>query len=412
VGALARSEGAAGVDHPLALQLLVDFVAGAVADGGEVRGAGRIVRVVVAGNLVGNVGTGDRDGRTAASSGGGGGGGGGGGAASAVSAVSAASGASSAATVMARGGRGLDRDMSLGAQDAAVDALRDADAAVAALAACVPVDVMPGDGDPASFTLPQQPLHPVLLPQAARFSTLRTVPNPYDAEVGGVRFLGTSGQPVADIRRYASEVTVMTPGDELGLRAAHRAWLSGSGSDAASSAAAGGGAAGSGSHGGGGGSSSSGGHLRMTTGDDEADADAAPPELAAAVSSTARDKSMAAITGSGGAGGMDHRSETVAEMREVDVLTNCLYWRHLAPTCPDTLASYPFYELDPYVLDCAYLPHVLFSGGSRAFGTRWVGTRIIAVPDFAATATAVLVNTASPTLEVQPVRFAVGAGAW
>lgn len=44
--------------------------------------------------------------------------------------------------------------------------------AVTELSACMPVDLMPGATDPASRSLPQQPLHHCLFPGAAAFNTL------------------------------------------------------------------------------------------------------------------------------------------------------------------------------------------------------------------------------------------------
>lgn len=44
--------------------------------------------------------------------------------------------------------------------------------ALSELAAAMPVDLMPGAGDPATAALPQQPLHRCLLPGAAAFPTL------------------------------------------------------------------------------------------------------------------------------------------------------------------------------------------------------------------------------------------------
>lgn len=65
------------------------------------------------------------------------------------------------------------------------------------LTACC-VDLMPGASDPATLALPQQPLHPCLLPAASRFSTFCAVTNPYELETCGRVLLGTSGQNVAD----------------------------------------------------------------------------------------------------------------------------------------------------------------------------------------------------------------------
>jgi len=69
------------------------------------------------------------------------------------------------------------------------------------LAAAVPVDVMPGAGDPANYSLPQQPLHRCMFPGAAGFSTLERATNPHEFELDGVCFLGTSGQNVDDVYR-------------------------------------------------------------------------------------------------------------------------------------------------------------------------------------------------------------------
>ncbi len=50
------------------------------------------------------------------------------------------------------------------------------------------------------------------------------------------------------------------------------------------------------------------------------------------------------------------------------MLEACLRWRHLSPTAPDTLASYPFYESDPFII--ASTPHVLFAGNQPEFATK------------------------------------------
>lgn len=80
------------------------------------------------------------------------------------------------------------------------------DLLIAELAGRVPVDVMPGRGDPTTASLPQQPMHRCLLPGLARMGGeggaggLRAT-NPYDAEVAGVRVMGTSGQNLHDLWR-------------------------------------------------------------------------------------------------------------------------------------------------------------------------------------------------------------------
>lgn len=81
--------------------------------------------------------------------------------------------------------------------------LKELDMLLTQLAAAMPVDLMPGDGDPTNHALPQQPLHPCLFPETARYeATFRATTNPHDFSVDGARVLGTSGQNVADLLKY------------------------------------------------------------------------------------------------------------------------------------------------------------------------------------------------------------------
>ena len=77
----------------------------------------------------------------------------------------------------------------------------------------IPVTLMPGASDPANVSIPQQPLHPALFPQARAYSAapnetkkdpgwFHCVTNPWQADVDGWRLLGNGGQPVEDIFRY------------------------------------------------------------------------------------------------------------------------------------------------------------------------------------------------------------------
>ncbi|KAF9195271.1 hypothetical protein BGZ51_002786 [Haplosporangium sp. Z 767] len=66
----------------------------------------------------------------------------------------------------------------------------------------VAVDIMPGDKDPSSVTMPQQPIHPALLPSARGYSTFQSVTNPYWSGIDNVTILGTSGQTIDDIYKY------------------------------------------------------------------------------------------------------------------------------------------------------------------------------------------------------------------
>ena len=86
-----------------------------------------------------------------------------------------------------------------------------------------------------------------------------------------------------------------------------------------------------------------------------------------------------------------------------------LEWQHLAPTAPDTLACYPFFKRDPFVLDDESCPHVLFSGNMDSYGDRLVkgengqAVRLITIPKFNETNSAVLLNL--NTLESSEISF-------
>ncbi|RKP02143.1 hypothetical protein CXG81DRAFT_11167 [Caulochytrium protostelioides] len=148
-----------------------------------------------------------------------------------------------------------------------VPVLETADDLLFQLASTVDVDVLPGALDPATHTMPQQPLHRGLFPRAGALSTFHPTTNPYAAVVGGRRLLGTSGQPVDDIFHY------LDSDDRLAM------------------------------------------------------------------------------------------------------LERTYRWKHVAPTAPDTLWSYPFPDSDPFTIDAT--PDLYFAGNQPAFAT----TTIPASPD-------------------------------
>ncbi|KAL7273410.1 DNA polymerase delta small subunit Cdc1 [Rhizina undulata] len=78
------------------------------------------------------------------------------------------------------------------------------DALLASILPSLPVTIMPGDSDPANVSLPQQPLHPALFPNAKAYlgSVFETGTNPWTGSIDGVKFLGTAGQNLNDIYKY------------------------------------------------------------------------------------------------------------------------------------------------------------------------------------------------------------------
>lgn len=89
-------------------------------------------------------------------------------------------------------------------------------------------------------------------------------------------------------------------------------------------------------------------------------------------------------------------------------MQGCLRWRHLSPTCPDTLPCYPF-DIDPFVLKSC--PHVMIAAEQPHYDTRLVKaaggqtTRIILLPSFNDTGLVVLLD--PYTLQVETVKFDV-----
>eukprot|EP00898_Chlorokybus_atmophyticus_P001836 jgi/Chlat1/2653/Chrsp178S02503 len=160
---------------PLHAQLLVDYLTGHLGSPQEQAMSARIVRVIVAGDSLGT----------------------------SVSSVA-------------------DPVIGPKVQSQVAAQLQEADLTITQLAAAMPIDVLPGSNDPANYSLPQQPLHPCLFQAASHYSSYLAVTNPHECDIGGVRFLGTSGQNVDDIWKYSAQedrLALM----ELTLQARHLA---------------------------------------------------------------------------------------------------------------------------------------------------------------------------------------------
>jgi DNA polymerase delta subunit 2 len=54
----------------------------------------------------------------------------------------------------------------------------------------------------------------------------------------------------------------------------------------------------------------------------------------------------------------------------LELAENTLHWRHLAPTAPDQLHCYPFYDYDPFIIERC--PHVYFIGNQKELKTKLI----------------------------------------
>uniref|UniRef100_A0A1A7Z0K6 DNA polymerase delta subunit 2 n=1 Tax=Iconisemion striatum TaxID=60296 RepID=A0A1A7Z0K6_9TELE len=97
----------------------------------------------------------------------------------------------------------------------------------------------------------------------------------------------------------------------------------------------------------------------------------------------------------------------------LEILEETLRLRHLAPTAPDTLGCYPFYQKDPFILE--ECPHVYFSGNAPALDSKLIKgsdgqeVLLVTIPEFSSTKTACLVNLR--TLQCEPVCFSAFSAA-
>lgn len=80
----------------------------------------------------------------------------------------------------------------------------------------IPITLLPGPSDPSTVAIPQQPLHPALLPRSRVYANLPvqsnetlqgldSVSNPWEGDIEGWRVLGTGGQTVDDLLKYVED---------------------------------------------------------------------------------------------------------------------------------------------------------------------------------------------------------------
>lgn len=82
------------------------------------------------------------------------------------------------------------------------------DELISGLSRSVYVDLMPGPHDPSNQMLPQQPMHLCMFPESSKTRHFNSVPNPYFCEISDRVIIGTSGQNVHDVQKYA-DVTAL-----------------------------------------------------------------------------------------------------------------------------------------------------------------------------------------------------------
>ena len=97
------------------------------------------------------------------------------------------------------------------------------------------------------------------------------------------------------------------------------------------------------------------------------------------------------------------RFRSMEDIREVDVLYQTLEMRQIAPTCPDTLRSYPFENEDPLIIREGH--HVYFSWNAKEYGSIWERSQmsVFTIPSFAVNKSFVLLDL--ETLETYEFKF-------
>lgn len=201
------------------------------------------------------------------------------------------------------------------------------DAVLTSLCETVDVEVMPGDRDMSNAFFPQQPIHPVLLPTASRYSTLRLVTNPFEFTAFPSSDSVEGGEDARD-RGQKEE------GVEAGIKNTNSTTRTTTGIISSSSS-----------------TSSSSGQNRM--------GNAVIPEVDGGVH----------FFVSAGQNVNDIARQTEYTSR-LDVLALMIHSGCACPTAPNTLWSYPFSKEDPFLFPRC--PHVLVACEQPRFETGWM----------------------------------------
>ena len=165
----------------LALELLADYLLGYTGDSSSGTNASAITRLIIAGNSLG-------------------------------SNVTAAAAAENGAPAKKTGTKKYGYD----ASSYNASPITQLDSFLAEILPSIPVTLMPGENDPANFSLPQQGIHRAMFPQCRPYFAaparpgepspepgwIDSVSNPWEGDVEGWRLWGSSGQNVDDVLRY------------------------------------------------------------------------------------------------------------------------------------------------------------------------------------------------------------------
>ncbi|KAJ1773393.1 DNA polymerase delta small subunit Cdc1 [Coemansia sp. RSA 1813] len=99
---------------------------------------------------------------------------------------------------------GHTEDPKVNDRHAAANLVAQIDEYLADIAASVPLAVMPGKGDPADVSIPQQPINRHMFFQCRQYSGFASTTNPAWLSVDGVEILGTAGQNIDDLKHYTT----------------------------------------------------------------------------------------------------------------------------------------------------------------------------------------------------------------